>query len=130
MGHGALSQHLAERELAMQAALAAATGLTEDEAARAARRNRQATTAATVLLGMGMVLAALYGYLSSYAVSQGGSPESSASYASLTVLTAIALFLAGYAPLHRSTELRVAMVVMSGLLLLFTMVRMLTIAFG
>ncbi|HZO14508.1 MAG TPA: hypothetical protein VFB62_14645, partial [Polyangiaceae bacterium] len=130
ISHGALSQRLAERELAVQAALAAASGFTEDEMARAARRNRHATTGAMVLLGAGMVLGALYGYLSSHALADGGSAATSASYASLTVLTTIALFFAGTAPLQRSTELKVAMVVMSGLVLLFTLVRMLTIALG
>src|SRR4030095_11503694 len=87
VSHRALSQRLADRELAVQAALAAASGFTEDEVARAARRNRQATTAAMFLLGGGMVLGALYGYLSTHALAAGTGATASASYAALTVFT-------------------------------------------
>jgi len=121
-----LAQHFAEREAAVEAALAAASGMGEDAGNRAERYDRMATIGSVAALGVGMFMGALCGYFAA-GEAAGGNAGMASAYASLTVLTTIAIFVAGVASLQRSLEMKLAMSAMSGLMLLFTFVRLLTV---
>jgi len=115
----------AEREAAVTAALEAATG---SATKIGEKRERFVDAAVATVLGVGMVVGALSSYMSvdAQAVSSNKAP----SYAALTVLVTITLFLAGVAPLQRRGEVRLTLIGLSAVMLMFTFVRLIWIAFG
>jgi len=118
---------LAQREAAMNAALAAASSAAADPQDIAKHRARQIDAAIATLLGSGMTLSAVLVYLSA-AASAGGAAALGTAYNGLTVLCAIALFAAGMAPLQAKIGARIALIIGSGTLLFFTLLKLLFLA--
>ena len=114
------------REAAVQAALAAATS-NEDSPEAQAQRVERLETLITVLLGVGLVVGALGGYLSAAAVADGEGARGAA-YAGTSLVASFALFGCGLAALQRRVQTKVALVIVSAALLVFALARVLVIA--
>jgi hypothetical protein len=117
---------LAQREAAMNAALAAAQEMQSPEEL-VARRQRHLELAVAAMLGVGVTLATFAAYLSASAIAD-GSPARGASYGALTVLAALALFAVGMVSLQRKENTRLALMIGAGLVLMFALTRLLVIA--
>jgi hypothetical protein len=114
-----LTSDLAERELAVRAALAAATSVSEDEAGRNARRDRAASIGALTCMGMGMLVACVAALLATK------SSESAGGYIGATIPATLSMFLAGVATMQRQLHVKVTMVGMSALLVLVALITLL-----
>jgi hypothetical protein len=110
-----LRSQFMEREAAVQAALAAATGQARDPDALAAHRAHLFELATVGVLGAGAVLAAALSII----------PGTDAS--KLNMPLAVALFLGGLVPLQRREPVKVALLALAGVLLFVAFVAMLVI---